>query len=89
VQAVADGDELVLSVTNTGPVSPAPAAEAAASPGIGLANTRQRLTELYGSRAAMTLAAHADGGAIAIIRLPLHGEMDIAPAADDSRSPEP
>jgi LytS/YehU family sensor histidine kinase len=66
----------------------APPAEPASSPGIGLANTRQRLTELYGSRAAMTLAALADGGAIAIIRLPLHGEMEVAPAAADTPSQE-
>jgi LytS/YehU family sensor histidine kinase len=95
VQAVADGDDLVLSVTNTGPHSPAPAAappattattatptQPASSPGIGLANTRQRLTELYGSRAALTLEALEDGGAIAIIRLPLHGEMDAATAPE-------
>jgi LytS/YehU family sensor histidine kinase len=112
VQAVADGDDLVLSVTNTGPLSPAPAtattataattattattgtaattatpAEPASSPGIGLANTRQRLTELYGSRAALTLEALEDGGAIAIIRLPLHGEMDVATAPEPLSAP--
>jgi hypothetical protein len=100
VQAVADGDDLVLSVTNTGPHSPAPAMSApattattatptqpASSPGIGLANTRQRLTELYGSRAALTLEALEDGGAIAIIRLPLHGEMDATAAPGPLSAP--
>jgi LytS/YehU family sensor histidine kinase len=97
VQAVADGDDLVLSVTNTGPLTPAAKAETtamtatqaepASSAGIGLANTRQRLTELYGPRAALTLEALEDGGAIAIIRLPLHGEMEAATAPEPLSAP--
>ena len=38
--------------------------------GIGLANTRLRLAELYGGRAALTLANALDGGAIVTLTLP-------------------
>ena len=38
--------------------------------GIGLANTRLRLAELYGDRAALTLANALDGGAIVTLTLP-------------------
>ncbi|MGH7446930.1 MAG: sensor histidine kinase, partial [Longimicrobiales bacterium] len=77
VQAVARGDDLVLCVTNTGPQNPmAASAEPGPNGGIGLANTRQRLVELYGSRAELVLEATADGGASATIRLPLHAEAE-------------
>lgn len=38
--------------------------------GIGLENTRERLTTLYGTAAALELRAHPDGGTIALIELP-------------------
>ena len=38
--------------------------------GIGLANTRLRLAELYGERASLTLANALDGGAIVTLTLP-------------------
>jgi hypothetical protein len=38
--------------------------------GIGLANTRLRLAELYGDRASLTLANALDGGAIVMLHLP-------------------
>jgi LytS/YehU family sensor histidine kinase len=38
--------------------------------GIGLANTRLRLAELYGDRASLTLANALDGGAIVTVTLP-------------------
>jgi signal transduction histidine kinase len=41
--------------------------------GIGLRNTRERLRELYGPGAVLTLANHPDGGAIVRMRLPLSG----------------
>ena len=40
--------------------------------GVGLANTRERLTALYGSRAHLELMAMSEGGALATIRLPFH-----------------
>jgi two-component system, LytTR family, sensor kinase len=40
--------------------------------GIGLRNTRERLRELYGPGALLTLSNRADGGAMVRLRLPLH-----------------
>jgi signal transduction histidine kinase len=42
-----------------------------AGSGIGLANVRARLQELYGDRAELALRTNAGGGVIAMIRLPL------------------
>jgi len=42
--------------------------------GIGLRNTRERLRELYGPGAVLTLANHPDGGAVVRLRLPLGGD---------------
>ena len=39
--------------------------------GIGLRNTRERLRELYGPGAVLTLSNHPDGGAIVRLRLPI------------------
>ena len=40
--------------------------------GVGLSNTRARLTELYGERGTLELRNSAQGGAEAVVRLPLH-----------------
>ncbi len=52
--------------------------------GIGLANTRLRLAELYGDRAALTLANALDGGAIVTLTLPFREceEPAMRPRAD-------
>jgi LytS/YehU family sensor histidine kinase len=42
-----------------------------AGKGIGIANTRARLSALYGDHARLSLAAGAEGGVIATIELPL------------------
>jgi two-component system LytT family sensor kinase len=65
VTARREGDQLVLTVGNNGP-SPINAVD-----GVGLANTRNRLRELFGTAQQFELRA-ADGGAIAEIRLPFH-----------------
>lgn len=71
VLARVEQDELVVTVTNTGPVIPPSAVlRATREGGIGLANARQRLAELYGSRADLVLEALPQGGARAVIRLP-------------------
>ncbi|MGH9420958.1 MAG: ATP-binding protein, partial [Thermoanaerobaculia bacterium] len=57
--------DLVITVTNNGP-----GVEAAAESGVGLANTRARLAELYGDAASFTLTSRAGGGAIAEMVLP-------------------
>ncbi|HEX7680372.1 MAG TPA: histidine kinase [Thermoanaerobaculia bacterium] len=59
------GDDLVITVINNGP-----GVEPAAATGVGLGNTRARLTELYGEAASFTLTSRSEGGAIAEMILP-------------------
>ena len=63
-----EGDETVLTIANTGGAVEPPGNGAR---GVGLANTRARLRELYGEDASLALAS---GGGItrATIRLPFH-----------------
>jgi len=57
--------QLVLSVSD-----PGPGVEEGMEEGVGLANTRARLAELYGGAASLELATRAEGGARAEIVLP-------------------
>jgi len=57
--------DLVITVINNGP-----GVEPATATGIGLGNTRARLTELYGGAASFTLTSRSEGGAIAEMVLP-------------------
>jgi LytS/YehU family sensor histidine kinase len=59
-------DELHVTVENDGP----PYVAGNATSGIGLANTRARLTTIYGERGTLTLAARPEGGAVAHVTLP-------------------
>jgi LytS/YehU family sensor histidine kinase len=68
IDARREGDELVMSVTDDGPGPEGGEAEPA--DGVGLGNTRERLTTLYGGRATLTLARTPAGGARATVRLP-------------------
>lgn len=68
VRARADGDRLTLEVEDDGP---GPAADPAAAGGIGLANVRERLAQLYPGEHEFTLQRRAGGGTIARIRIPL------------------
>jgi signal transduction histidine kinase len=63
------GLSLVLEVHDDGPGLGAPGAGAV---GIGLANTRARLAELYGSNSDLTLRDAPTGGAVATVTLPYH-----------------
>jgi two-component system LytT family sensor kinase len=64
-----DGDDVVLSVRDNGP---GPASTTGGT-GVGLANTRARLDQLYGARYFFSLHPAPDGtGAVAEIRLPYH-----------------
>ena len=60
------GDALVVSVRDNGPGVGAP------REGVGLTNTRARLSALYGARSGVTLETARDGGAIAEMTLPFH-----------------
>ena len=67
VRAKSNADVLELSVVNTGtPGQTLPVEAAAQTAGIGLANTRQRLTELYGRHWLVTLEPPACGGRLRV-----------------------
>ena len=78
VTARRQGRQLLLWVRDTG-VGLAPAARSGGT-GFGTAQVRERLAALFGGRAALTLAAGAEGGVLAQISLPL-----AAPAAGDAK----
>ena len=67
VRAARDDGDLVLTVRDNGA---GPAKDA--RDGVGLTNTRARLTQLYGTRQRVTLGAAQSGGALVEVRLPYH-----------------
>jgi len=80
VRASRHGDDLVLSVRDTGPGSePAPPSRAS---GVGLRLTRERLAELYGVEQRLELEPMKRGGMIARIALPYHTSEDLREAEE-------
>jgi LytS/YehU family sensor histidine kinase len=71
ITAHRDGDDLVLAVQDDGH---GPRTDERG--GVGLANTRERLAMLYGSRGRFELSAVPGGGAIATIRIPYREAAD-------------
>jgi two-component system LytT family sensor kinase len=71
VEARAAGDRLRLTVADDGPGLAA--ASPTSSSGIGLANTRERLAQLYGAAHRFALEAAPGGGVRVVIELPLRG----------------
>lgn len=69
VRASSDGAALTLEVVDDG-AGPAPAS-ATRRAGLGLANARQRLDQLYPGRSLLSLEPAQGGGAVATVRLPL------------------
>lgn len=67
IQAVREGQSLRLEVHDDGP---GVGAIEAVNAGVGLSNTRERLTELYGTNAELLLSRSGHGGLEASIRLP-------------------
>lgn len=67
VTATRSGDVLEINVIDDGvgidPAAPVP-------PGHGIDNTRERLRALYGGQASLEITRRAEGGTIAILRLP-------------------
>ena len=66
IRARRAGGDLEIEVSDTGA-----GFTAAKGSGVGLANTRSRLSGLYGARASLQLAAGAPRGVVATLRLPL------------------
>ena len=67
VRAARENGDLVLTVRDNGS---GPAKEV--TDGVGLANTRARLTQLYGARQRLALTPGEGGGALVEVRLPYH-----------------
>jgi two-component sensor histidine kinase len=67
IRARREGDAVMLSVRDDGDDAPHAAAK---DTGIGLSNTRQRLTELYGSRSEVKLE-RGDAGVTVSLRIPV------------------
>jgi two-component sensor histidine kinase len=79
------GDDLVLTVRDTGPGDPGSGdgAGASAGPGgVGLQLTRGRLAELYGAEQRLELTPASDGGMTARIVLPYHTAEDVRVAEE-------
>jgi two-component system, LytTR family, sensor kinase len=68
IRAVRAGDTLEVRVMDDGPGFPA--TSGADRPGIGLANTRARLVQLYGDAARLTTENAPDGGAMVTLVVP-------------------
>jgi two-component system, LytTR family, sensor kinase len=71
LRAHASGDWLELELTDDGPGSPLFAPGAPESSGVGLRNTRERLSTVYGTRQRMVVENRPEGGVRIRITLPL------------------
>jgi two-component system LytT family sensor kinase len=68
IRAVRADEQLQISVSDNGPGMRA--GGIAGSTGIGLANTRNRLNQLYGEHAALVMRPREGGGTVAMISIP-------------------
>jgi LytS/YehU family sensor histidine kinase len=67
IRAERDGDRLRVVVADNGA-----GFHEAAGPGVGLANTRERLATLYGAEGRLKFDGNSEGGITAAIELPYH-----------------
>ena len=80
VEAVLDGDTLVLRVRDDGPGMAPWSVQAGASvngSGVGLRNTAARLAHLYGSAQRFSVGPAPDGGTVAEVRIPWHTRANV------------
>jgi two-component system LytT family sensor kinase len=85
VRARRSGDDLVLTVRDSGPGDDTPVPGESGG-GVGLRLTRARLAELYGSEPRLELKPVSDGGMLAQIVLPYHTRDEIRLADEFARS---
>lgn len=83
VRASRENGLVRIDVEDDGPgfAQDASAGSAALSSGIGLANTRARLAQLYGEAASLTIGNNGAQGAIVTLRLPYRGDDEDANGA--------
>ena len=84
IRAAREGMLLLLTISNTG-TGVFTSTPAASRPGIGMANTRARLQELYGNDAQLFLQPAADGGFSVTLQIPLRFDP-AAPAPERTTS---
>lgn len=83
IRALRDGDQLRIEVHDNGR-----GFYGQGGSGVGLANTRSRLAALYGSAAALQLAANSPSGVVATVLLPFVHHNPPTPALADAPSHE-
>lgn len=76
-----EGDDLHLSVADDGPGMSVSVGNGAASAGIGLRNTRQRLESLYGEAQRFSVGPSDIGGLVARMTIPYHTSEDLYTAS--------
>jgi sensor histidine kinase YesM len=69
ISAGSDGSSLILTVEDDGLGASVPLGH-----GLGIGNTRERLTTIYGDHAALSIDTSPHGGFCATIRIPLREE---------------
>jgi two-component system, LytTR family, sensor kinase len=69
------GERLVMSVRDNGP--PVTDLGLRAGEGVGLSNTRERLSELYGTEQSLTLRSAGESGVLAEVTIPFHKRSDL------------
>ncbi len=79
ITARTHGDSLMMTVADNGPGLGNGGSTPTKSCGVGLANTRERLKQLYGDAQALTLAPNSPRGLVVTINLPL---MLVNPESD-------
>jgi two-component system LytT family sensor kinase len=65
------GDQLSMTIRNSGPRTTGESRQSSISKGIGLANTAERLQTLYGDRQRLSLQPQEEGGYEVVIEIPL------------------
>jgi two-component system LytT family sensor kinase len=78
------GNQLLMTIRNSGPRTNATSGQSNISKGIGLTNTAERLQTLYGDRQRLLLRPQEEGGYEVVIEIPLRQS---APASEGVCAP--